>query len=1286
MSNTVLSNLYQYISDSMTDELQTIQSTFYGFIGKTTPPTVDEQIVKDNLTYDSFIRDNLVYAKKIPISDIGILIDRYNWTSGITYDMYDDTLHGSYVAATQINNGGTGYVDGSTFAYVVGGGGINATLTLSIVSGVIIGVGIVDAGMNYTSTPSVTIIDSTGTGQNADIEVVMSSNTLSNSGAYHLRHSRFYVLTTDNNVYKCLYNNLNLPSTVMPSHTSVDPYTTSDGYKWKFLYHIELGTRRKFLTASFMPVYNVLTSSYYGNGAIDYVEITNGGINYAVSSPLKLYVSGDGISGNFLGKIDSITKEISSVEVLNSGVDYSATTTKLLHRVVCVAGVATLTTDTAHNLVVGKSFTLSGTGGVIDGTYIVASSTSNTVITFNASPIVTIAPTIFANIGTATSHTLEILTVTRLDNVVTVVTNDVNNLNKGNIVTLTGISEGGGVFDGTYTVDEYINSTTFAFNQFGVNEVVPTTAGIISLPIIGILDAARDAGDVVTISTLSVHNFKAPFTIDTIVRTTGVVTVKTDNNNYYLVGDTIAITGAAAGFLGEFAITNVINLKEFEYTHAGADASDTTGYVKNWVVVAGAGGFDSAGVTVDSVPDSKSFTFSQAGATVVSTVPQKMIYNTTIALSSNSPVSGKYGTNSEAVLAQNLLVKNGIGYTGIPLIHIHNTLAPISKTTVVAGTAISAQTVTIDKWALYRLTIILDGTITVTPAAGNATGYASEALAIAALPTIDPTSVDMGYITLKTKSGTTFVAGTDALAGGTGGNVASITNYYPNTDKDYIIGCVLSLGSTNQNIASSAFTYYLGGGATADAVVAGNKVTQINMTNSGSGYISEPEIYFNGGGTEQATATANLTLGVISSYTVSPGSGYSSAPKVFVVDPTGIGATATAIVYNGEVTGISVVTGGTGYTSPVVYFTGTSDYCCSATAILYDGIVNYIQIDSTIDSIAITDPGIGYDDGLSTIISINGDGIGAELTPIILDGSIVSVIVSNAGEGYSYADLTVTGIGTNATLRASLNATNLLGQVNTSQYNSEVLAVAGAIDAIVVTNGGAVTGTVVVTITGDGSDATATAKIVNNIITEIIVDNRGAGYTHAIVTITGAGTSASARAILPPHGGHGYNALTELYGTNVAVYTKIRDVDIYNSFNFTNEFYQYGVICNPQQYDSTIRCSANIISPCVSVAGTFSLADFALNDIVIIVVGSVNKSFRIVDITATTMLLQAIDVYLPLLGEKIYNVAFSKNFTITAVINPSMSLQSGIVVDINNTNAFYKTPSQIILLRTLFTL
>lgn len=100
------------------------------------------------------------------------------------------------------------------------------------------------------------------------------------------------------------------------------------------------------------------------------------------------------------------------------------------------------------------------------------------------------------------------------------------------------------------------------------------------------------------------------------------------------------------------------------------------------------------------------------------------------------------------------------------------------KAAVTAGSTLAAGTIPADTWGLYRLSIDTAGTITVTPAAANfTTGYASEALAIAALPDVPDGEADVGYLTVLTASGQPFIGGTDALEGGASGNPATTTNY-----------------------------------------------------------------------------------------------------------------------------------------------------------------------------------------------------------------------------------------------------------------------------------------------------------------------------------------------------------------------------------------------------------------------------------------------------------------------------------------------------------------------------
>lgn len=87
-------------------------------------------------------------------------------------------------------------------------------------------------------------------------------------------------------------------------------------------------------------------------------------------------------------------------------------------------------------------------------------------------------------------------------------------------------------------------------------------------------------------------------------------------------------------------------------------------------------------------------------------------------------------------------------------------------------------TIPASTWGVIKLSRIANGTASFVSGADNYTsGYASEADAIAAMPADESAKVATGFITvLASASG--WVAGTDALAGGTGGNPATTTNYY----------------------------------------------------------------------------------------------------------------------------------------------------------------------------------------------------------------------------------------------------------------------------------------------------------------------------------------------------------------------------------------------------------------------------------------------------------------------------------------------------------------------------
>lgn len=104
---------------------------------------------------------------------------------------------------------------------------------------------------------------------------------------------------------------------------------------------------------------------------------------------------------------------------------------------------------------------------------------------------------------------------------------------------------------------------------------------------------------------------------------------------------------------------------------------------------------------------------------------------------------------------------------------------PVLLTAETAKAFGSLGTIPASTWGIITMERVAAGTTTfVSGSANYTTGYASEALALAAIPAISAGKVRVGYLTILA-SASTWIAGTDALQGGTGGNPATTTHYYP---------------------------------------------------------------------------------------------------------------------------------------------------------------------------------------------------------------------------------------------------------------------------------------------------------------------------------------------------------------------------------------------------------------------------------------------------------------------------------------------------------------------------
>ena len=119
-----------------------------------------------------------------------------------------------------------------------------------------------------------------------------TSSNKSSTGASSLKTSKFYVLTNNFRVYKCLNNNKGAQSTVEPTGTDVTPITTSDGYIWKYMYSIPTSLKNRFLTDDYMPVQRSVTNSYYSDGGLNSITIDSGGSGYLGNANVSLKVNG----------------------------------------------------------------------------------------------------------------------------------------------------------------------------------------------------------------------------------------------------------------------------------------------------------------------------------------------------------------------------------------------------------------------------------------------------------------------------------------------------------------------------------------------------------------------------------------------------------------------------------------------------------------------------------------------------------------------------------------------------------------------------------------------------------------------------------------------------------------------------------------------------------------------------------------------------------------------------------------------------------------------------------
>ena len=117
-------------------------------------------------------------------------------------------------------------------------------------------------------------------------------------------NKRYYVITAEYNVYKCLNNNFAAASTKEPIGTSIEPFTLDDGYTWKYMFTIAKPVAEVFMNGQFMPVKQTalptegqwMVQATATPGAIESYIVRNKGSGYTTAT-VEIIGDGEGAIG-----------------------------------------------------------------------------------------------------------------------------------------------------------------------------------------------------------------------------------------------------------------------------------------------------------------------------------------------------------------------------------------------------------------------------------------------------------------------------------------------------------------------------------------------------------------------------------------------------------------------------------------------------------------------------------------------------------------------------------------------------------------------------------------------------------------------------------------------------------------------------------------------------------------------------------------------------------------------------------------------------------------------------
>ncbi len=446
-----------------------------------------------------------------------------------------------------------------------------------------------------------------------------------------------------------------------------------------------------------------------------------------------------------------------------------------------------------------------------------------------------------------------------------------------------------------------------------------------------------------------------------------------------------------------------------------------------------------------------------------------------------------------------------------------------------------------------------------------------------------------------------------------------------------------------------------------------NNISNVSIYSTGSGYFTN--------------VRSNTTVTISTSGNVQPLSNAFAIPVYGGTSNSIVGITLTnkGNGYTPTVrsnTTITIAT--TGNSQPTANATANLNFSTSA-------VLTPVLVNGVLEEVLIEDGGIGYSSNLTTTISTIGDGTGLVLTPFVnASGQIEDVIIEERGNGYTHLDITfasATGTGANAFANLSVD------DLDTLQTVVELAAVNGGIHAFRVNSAGNGYSHANVVVTGDGTGFIGNVILANNTISYVTVQTPGTGYTYADVVITGDGANANVSAILSPYGGHGSDPVAELFADTL-MFTSTINNEKNHGITIQNDYRQFGIVKDFTKFGSSLAF-ANIAGSACYLLTMDTVSGLARDDILTLTSAGSERSFEVVEVVSSSnkLLLQNKNNFNLTVGSVLTDQTSNLTYTVTVIDHyPNINKFSGDLLFIDNRTAVSYSEQQLVTLRTVLKL